>query len=161
MTRQITRSIIVLVALLAGCARQEESPMPTPLWPVRYVSVSIERPPGEVYAVAADPTNVPRWAKGLAGTITPNPDGTWTATSPMGKVTVRFTERNTHGVLDHDVTLPTGETVHNPMRVVPNARGSELVFTLFRRPGTSDADFEADAAAVSRDLAALKALVEK
>jgi hypothetical protein len=33
--------------------------------------------------------------------------------------------------LDHDVTLPSGETLSNPMRVVPNGTGSEVVFTLF------------------------------
>jgi hypothetical protein len=134
--------------------------MPTSLSPVRHISVSIDRQPGGVYEIAADPANLPRWAKGLAGTITANADGTWTATSPMGKVNVRFADRNSFGVLDHDVTLPSGETIHNPMRVVPNARGSEVTFTLFRRPGTSDADFESDARAVARDLAALKALVE-
>jgi hypothetical protein len=154
-------SIIAFVALLAGCARQGSSPMPTSLWPVRYISVSIDRPPGDVYQIAADPENLPRWAKGLAGAITANPDGTWTATSPMGKVTVRFADRNSFGVLDHDVTLPSGETVHTAMRVVPNARGSEVAFTLFRRPGTSDSDFESDARSVTRDLAALKALVER
>ena len=35
-----------------------------------------------------------------------------------------------HGVLDHDVTLPSGETVHNPMRVIPDGDGCEVVFTL-------------------------------
>jgi hypothetical protein len=47
------------------------------------------------------------------------------------------------------------------MRVVPNARGSEVAFALFRSPGTSDADFESDARSVTRDLAALKALIER
>jgi len=137
--------------------------MPTSLWPVRYISVSIDRPPGDVYEIAANPANLPRWASGLAGTITPDADGdgSWTASSPMGKVTIRFADRNPFGVLDHDVTLPSGETIHNPMRVVPNASGCEVSFTLFQRPGTSDSDFESDARAVTRDLAALKALVER
>ncbi len=78
----------------------------------------------------------------------------------MGRVTVRFTEPNAHGILDHDVTLPSGQTVHNPMHLLPNARGSEVVFSVFRRPGVDDAELRADAEAVTRDLQALKALVE-
>lgn len=39
------------------------------------------------------------------------------------------------------MTLPSGETVHNPTRVVPHGKGSEFVFTLIRRPGMSDAQF--------------------
>jgi hypothetical protein len=72
----------------------------------------------------------------------------------------RVAERNPYGVLDHDVTLPSGETVHNPLRVLRNDRGSEVVFTLYRRPGVSDADFERDAESVRRDLETLKRLLE-
>jgi hypothetical protein len=78
----------------------------------------------------------------------------------MGKVKVRFADRNAFGVLDHDVTLESGVTIHNPMRVLSNAGGSEVVFSLFRRPGITDAEFESDASAVARDLSALKALLE-
>jgi len=79
----------------------------------------------------------------------------------MGRVRVEFVETNRFGVLDHTVTLPTSETFYNPMRVVPNGDGSEIVFTLIRPTGVDDADFEADVAAVTRDLAALKALLER
>ncbi len=126
---------------------------------VRHISVSIDRPPAEVYAFAANPENLPRWAEGLSGSIE-NVSGEWIADSPMGKVRVRFVKRNELGVLDHDVILESGESVHNPMRVVANGDGSELVFTLFRRPETSDEAFAADASAVERDLAALKRLLE-
>ena len=43
--------------------------------------------------------------------------GEWVADSPMGKVKVRLTPPNALGVLDHDVVLESGESVHNPMRV--------------------------------------------
>ncbi len=83
------------------------------------------------------------------------------ARSALGTVKVRFVEPNAFGVLDHDVTLESGLTVHNPMRVVPrDGGGSEVIFTLFRRQGDSDAEFEADARAVERDLRALKELLE-
>lgn len=130
------------------------------LWSVRHITVSIDRPPTAVYELASDPQNLPRWAKGLAGSITRIDDETWLADSPMGKVKVRFADANTFGVLDHDVTLESGVTIHNSMRVLPNAGGSEVLFSLFRRPGITDAEFESDASAVARDLRALKALLE-
>jgi Fe-S cluster assembly iron-binding protein IscA len=50
------------------------------------------------------------------------------------------------------------------MRVIPagpGERGCEVVFTLRRRAGVTDEEFEADAAAVAADLAALRRLVEE
>lgn len=127
---------------------------------VRHISVAIDRSPREVYDFASKPENVPRWARGLAGSIE-NVGGEWIAKSPMGTVKVRFVEPNAFGVLDHDVTLESGVSVHNPMRVVAREGGrSEVIFTLFRRPEISDAEFEADATAVQRDLRALKELLE-
>lgn len=125
---------------------------------VRHVSMAIDRSPDEVYTFAANPANLPRWAKGLSGSIREVGDA-WIAESPMGEVRVRFIERNDLGVLDHDVTLPSGETVRNPMRVVANGSGSEVVFTLFRRRGMSRGEFAVDAAAVERDLRALRRIL--
>jgi hypothetical protein len=62
----------------------------------------------------------------------------WIAESPMGTVKVKFAEKNKFGVLDHDVTLSSGAKFYNPMRVFPNNDGSELVFTVYRRPDVSD-----------------------
>jgi hypothetical protein len=63
--------------------------------------------------------------------------------------------------MDHDVTLESGVTVHNPMRVVPNGEGSEFVFTLIRQPGMSDAQLAQDKSTVENDLKTLKALLER
>jgi hypothetical protein len=46
------------------------------------------------------------------------------------------------------------------MRVIPDDNGCEVVFTLRRRPGMSDAEFDADAGAVAADLARLKRNLE-
>ena len=63
-------------------------------------------------------------------------------------------------VIDDDVTLPTGETVHNPFRVLPNGTGSEVVFTVFRRAGILITQVAEDAKAVEQDLGTLKRLLE-
>jgi hypothetical protein len=64
-------------------------------------------------------------------------------------------------VLDHRVTLPSGETVDNPVRVIPNADGCDVVFTVRRRDGMGDAEFAADQDAVAADLATLRDLMQR
>ena len=61
------------------------------------------------------------------------------------------------GILDHDVIFPDGAIVHNPLRVLANDAGAEVVFTLFRLPGVDDAEFDRDADLVRADLARLRA----
>ncbi len=109
----------------------------------RFVSEYIDRPADAVYAFASDPANLPRWAAGLG---------------PDDHVT--FASRNEFGVLDHVVTTPSGETVAVPMRVVPDGDGAEVVFTVRRLPGMSDAELDRDAGLVAADLATLKRLME-
>ena len=125
----------------------------------RHISVSINQPADQVYEFASNPENLPKWAAGLSGSIK-NVNGDWIAESPMGKVKIEFAAKNNFGILDHDVTLPSGEKVYNPMRVLPNNDGSELIFTLYRRPDMTDQMFAEDAEAVAKDLEKLKTLLE-
>lgn len=129
----------------------------------RHVSVWIEAAPEAVYEFAADPRTWHRWASGLAeGGLRQTPDG-WVAESPMGAVTVELAPVNELGVLDHVVRLPSGEAVYNPFRVIPGGIDEarcEVLFTLRRRPGTTDGEFESDAATVAADLDRLRRLVE-
>ena len=125
-----------------------------------HLSEVIARPAAEVYAYAADLRNLPEWAAGLSSGIRQQ-DGQWIAESPMGPVVVEPTPPNDLGVLDHVVVLPSGERSYNPMRVLANDGGSEVVFTLRRRPGMSDEELERDADAVRADLRTLKARLEQ
>ena len=129
----------------------------------RHVSIWIEAAPEVVYDFASDPHEWPRWAAGLArGGLRQTADG-WVADSPMGQVTVEFAPPNEFGVLDHVVRLPSGEAVYNPLRVVPGGVGEarcEVVFTVRRRVGMTDAELDADVAAVSADLETLRGLLE-
>jgi hypothetical protein len=124
-----------------------------------HLTVSINRPAAEVYNYASEPANLPKWAPGL-GTGVEKVGEQWVVDSPMGQVVVAFAERNQYGVLDHDVTLPSGETFYNPMRVIADGSGCEVVFTLRRQPGMSDEEFARDADAVSSDLAQLKHVLD-
>ncbi len=129
------------------------------MFEARHVTISIDRPPADVYAYVSDPVRLPEWAAGLSGSIA-HLDGKWVAASPMGRVTVEFAPPNLFGVLDHDVTLESGEVVHNPFRVLPNGDGSELVLTLLRREGMSAEEFDADEAAIRGDLETLRGILE-
>jgi hypothetical protein len=132
----------------------------TGLFEVRHVTVSIQRSPQDVYAFVTNGENIPRWAAGLGKEVR-LVDGEWMAEGPLGKVRVRFAPANDFGVADHDVVLPTGGTVHNPIRVLPNHTGSTVVFTLMRLPGVSEQQFDDDAKTVKQDLDTLKRLLEE
>ena len=125
----------------------------------RHVSTVIERDPQVVYDFISRPENLARWAAGLAQSDVVREGDALVADSPLGRVTIRFVPRNELGVADHDVTLPTGETVNNPLRVLRHPLGSEIVFTL-RQLDMTDAEFEGDAAQVAADLDRLRRLLE-
>ena len=73
---------------------------------------------------------------------------------------IEFVPRNEYGVLDHYVTMPSGEVVHNPMRVIVDGDGCEVVFTLRRRPEMTDEEWARDADLVAGDLARLAGVLE-
>lgn len=111
--------------------------------PSRNISISIERKPEEVYQFASNRSNLSKWAHGLVDTKK-----------------VHFVEKNDLGVLDHFITVASGETFFVAMRVIPNREGSEVVFTAFKHPGISDEDFLKDCFKISEDLSRLKHCLE-
>lgn len=126
----------------------------------RHVSQVIAAPPTAVYDYAANPDNLPKWAAGLAQGEVVREGERLVMDSPMGKVTVTFAPRNDHGIIDHDVRLPTGDVVHNPVRVIAHPDGAEIIFTV-RQLSLTDEEFDQDTEAVAQDLDTLKALIEQ
>jgi hypothetical protein len=125
----------------------------------RTISVSIDRNWREVYDFASIPENYPRWAAGLGRRFERSGEE-WTAEDPNGHlIRIRFSRPNEFGVLDHTVFAESRET-HNALRVIPNGNGAEVMFTLLKAD-MSDEEFAADAAAVQRDVNALKSLLER
>ncbi len=127
--------------------------------PSRTLSISIECPLQQVYAFVSNPERLPHWATTFCKSVRPDGDD-WIVESPAGEVRVRFTKPNAYGVVDHMVTLPSGDSVQVPMRVVPNGSGSEVLFTLFRPPAMTDGEFARDALMVQQDLETLKRVLE-
>lgn len=136
-------------------------------YPVRTITIDIDRSFDEVADFLAEPLNFPRWATGLSSGIEPGSPSTgaepgeWIAAAPQGTAFVRFSPPNAYGVADHQVRLPDGSVVHIPLRAMRNGDGTTIAFTLFRLPEVDDEQFDADSDWVRRDLNALKALLEK
>lgn len=123
------------------------------------ITVYIDASADRVYAFAAQEENMPRWAPSFFRSVT-RENNEWVVDSPLGKAVFAFAEKNPFGVLDHRIRLPSGEEFFNPMRVIANGQGCELIFTLFQSEGMSDEDFARDAELVRSDLEVLRRLIE-
>ncbi len=137
----------------------------------RDVRQSVDRSVAEVMSVAADLSRLPEWACGFASgaerVLRRPPEGetgpgrdVWIVDAPFGRVEAEFSIDIERGILDHDVTMPDGNVVHNRLRVEPRSSGSELVFTVPMQPGMTDEQWRADVQAVADDLRRLAALCE-
>jgi hypothetical protein len=158
--RRVVTALIVIVALsAAGLSANNHRTMTT--HEVKSVSISINRPPDEVYRYLANGQNFPQWAPNFCRSIKKIGSGEWIADTTMGALKVRFVPDNEFRVADHYVTLSSGEEIQNPIRVLPNGTGSEVVFVVFRRAGLSDEEFRADWGTVQKDLEALKRVLKK
>jgi hypothetical protein len=124
------------------------------------LAIAIDKPFKPAYDYISDPANFPKWAASFCQAIA-LVDGKWVAETPIGKLAIRFVERNDYGVLDHYVAIPAGPELLNPMRLVPNRSGCVLTFTLFQPGHMSDAEFREDKGMVLKDLETLKAVLEK
>jgi hypothetical protein len=147
---------LVLTSRVAGVgAAWQHEPMKS-----RHISCVVSASPESVYEFASNPDNLPRWAAGLASTEVVREGDVLLVDSPMGKVIVRFVPQNEYGVIDHDVTLSSGTTVRNPVRILSHPTGSEIVFTI-RQIDLTDDEFDRDTSLVEQDLERLKQLMEE
>lgn len=122
--------------------------------PSHTVAVTVAADPAAVYDYLVDPRNLPAWAAGLAKSVEQR-DGQWVVDSGNGEWIIEFAPRNTFGVADHVVTQPDGTQQLNPMRVLPNGDGAELLFTLFRAEVQDDDAWQALLEVIAADLQAL------
>jgi hypothetical protein len=123
------------------------------------ISVTIERPADQVYEFVRDATTFSRYTTLFKAVRPAGPDN-WIADTDQGEMALRFAPQNSFRVLDHHVRLRPDLEVLNHMRVLPNADGAEVLFTVFQRPGMTDSEFEEDRKAVETDLYKLKSVLE-
>lgn len=130
------------------------------------LSVHIARAYEAVANYLADPLNMNQWASGLGHSLR-HENGEWLADGPEGPVRIRFSPANAFGIADHWVEVATGVVVYIPLRVIAHGargvpeEGCDVQLTLLRLPDMSDAQYARDADWIRRDLATLKALLEK
>jgi len=129
--------------------------------PARTYSVSIRHEWKALYERIWRPDFFPKWAAGLSESDLREDGDHWIADGPEGRIRIRFTPHNDHGVMDHEVDLGGGKSVQVPLRVVQNGDGAEVMLTLYRQPDMDDARFSADAKLIVRDLRALRSLIER
>jgi hypothetical protein len=129
-------------------------------YPIKNISISINKPTENVYQFASNPENIPLWVEFIQS-MTQKSEHIWNAETDLGSLQIEFPPKNLFGIMDHIVILPDGSTVINPMRVITNGTGSELVFTLFWMPNRTEKEFKQDAKLVEIDLNKIKTLLEK
>lgn len=132
----------------------------TPMPDTLHLGVRVARPADAVYAYVSDPEHLPVWAPGLGSSVE-QVDGQWFVEQAEGRARVTFAPQNPFGVLDHEVVTASGLVVHVPVRAIPDGEHAcDVVFTLRRAPGMSDADLARDEGLVRADLDRLRDLLE-
>lgn len=124
------------------------------------IHVTIDVPFDIAYDFAHRPENFPSWAAGMSSSLRRTAEG-WVADTADGQARVRFSPRNEFGVMDYWVQLDGKPEIHVPLRMIAQGDATLVELVLFRLPGVTREQYEADAAAVTRDLATLKALLEQ
>ena len=124
------------------------------------MNIFISSPVEKVYRYVSDIAHLPEWGKTFCRSARKMGAG-WVIETPQGPVKIRMAEKNNLGVLDHTITTASGRDVLVPVRVVPNGRGSEVIFTVFQQPGMPDKNHARDILLVKKDLGKLKKIMEE
>jgi hypothetical protein len=124
------------------------------------ISIPIYRPYDEVYDFLAEPTNFPSWASNLGSDFDQIGENEWATTTRNGRVILRFSPRNTFGILDHQVFLEGKTPLTTPMRLIENDEGCEIIYTQLQRPGMTEDAFASEVEWVTADFEALRSMLE-
>jgi hypothetical protein len=118
---------------------------------------TIAAPPSAVLDVLGDARNLPRWAPAFARSVRQSGDH-WVVDSGAGELVVDLRVAREQGTVD--LTSSTDRRRGAFLRVLPNADGSECLFTLFFGDGTPDEAVAAQMATVEDELARIASLAE-
>ena len=157
--RQLFYLALTLFTFASCSKKQEELKSTSMTRPVKNVSISINSSKEQVYQFASNPENFPRWLA-FVKSVSRKSENVWNAETTIGQIEIQFVPANEFGIIDHLVKLQDGTEVSNPLRVIGNDKGSEVIFTLFQMPGKTERDIEEDAGLVEADLATLKRILE-
>jgi len=125
------------------------------------VRITIDAPFDTVTSDLADPANHPEWGtEFFEGPARPGDNGEVIVTVPSmgGDIRSKIDADLESGRIDlylAPLDAPFGPPL--PVRVIPNGDGVDVLFTLIRPPGQSDAEWEHGLASMERELVKLKA----
>ena len=120
-------------------------------------SISVAAPPETVLQLVGDPRRLPDWAPAFALSV--EPDGQdWLVDSGEGRFRIRVHVSLEHGTVD--LLRPKDPSRGARMRVLNNADGSELVFTLVFPPGADEGSITRQMTIVDGELRAVRAVCE-
>ena len=153
-----------LLTTASTASRRERAPVrqttsEMSVYRAEVVHVSILASPRQVFDFLADVNNWKTWAPWVRG-VAKSSARDWTVETDGGALRLHFVEANSLGILDHTVTLASGDTIYNAMRVSPNASGSELSMIVLQTPPATSTQFEQDVQAVRDDFGRIKRVVE-
>ncbi|GMQ84747.1 MAG: hypothetical protein BMS9Abin07_0311 [Acidimicrobiia bacterium] len=129
------------------------------------VRITIDAPFDQVVSDLSDPVTHPEWGtEFFSGPAAPSGDGEVLATVPLmgGEVHMKVDADPAAGRIDLYLAprqAPFGPPL--PIRVVPNADGVDVLFTLARFPGQSDDEWEGGLVSMARELTKLKSRHER
>jgi hypothetical protein len=106
----------------------------TSMLETRTISISINRNWNDVYEAIWRPEGFPKWASGLSKSSLAKYGEVWKTEGPEGPegpITIRFTDNNVFGVMDHYVNVGIGSQIYIPLRIIPNGDGAEVLLTCF------------------------------
>lgn len=158
-------TLIIASLILSGCSERQTNQTDNPkisvmTFQTTNITISINDSKQKVYQFASNPENFPKWLA-FVKSVSKKSDRVWIAESDLGKIEIELSPENEFGILDHEVKLPDGTKVYNPLRIIENGKGSEVIFTLFKMPNKTEEEFNADSNLVKADLKTLKDILEK
>ncbi len=124
------------------------------------VRITIDTPFDQVVSDLSDPISHPAWGtEFFSGPAQPSRDGEVLATVPRlgGEIHMKVDADLAAGRIDlylAPLDAPFGPPI--PVRVIPNADGVDVLFTLARFPGQSDDEWAEGLVSMSRELTNLK-----
>lgn len=163
--KYVTLISAAVLFILSGCIEKQSQQTANPkenvmTFQTTNISISIDNSKERVYQFASNPENFPKWLA-FVKSVSKKSNTLWNAESDLGNIEIELTPVNEFGIIDHKVKLPDGTQVYNPLRVIENGKGSEVIFTLYKMPDKTEEEFNADANLVKADLKVLKDILEK
>jgi Polyketide cyclase / dehydrase and lipid transport len=122
--------------------------------------VRVNAHPAGVFELMADPANLPRWAVGFAKSVESAEDGVVVVTGNGDRIPVQVRSDARSGVVDFVMNSATDGSATAWVRVVPAGDAAIVSFAQAQPDEMPDEMFAAQVAAVTHELAALKALAE-